>query len=155
MILAALLSLGAASASPSLDLDTLSNQADRVLVGKVLTTQTLRNNENAWTVATVRVSETLRGESAPVIDVRLPGAMLPEQDLTVHGQIQLITGHDVLLFLQGDQLVGMGAGAFVVSDDKAWHGTKHWTYGDPKTLTTDKDEYYVNHEMNEVRSTIR
>jgi hypothetical protein len=155
MILAALLSLGTASASPSLNLDILADRADHVIVGEVLTTQTRRDKENAWTVATVRVSETLRGESRPVIEVRLPGVMLPDQDLEVHGQAKLITGHNVLLFLQGDQLVGMGAGAFVVFDDKAWHGTQHWTYSDPKTLTVHQDQYYVNHEMDTIRTAIR
>ena len=144
-----------AFAGPNMQLDSLADEADRVVVGEVLISRTEKDRNTSWTVATVRVLETLRGESDPVIDVRLPGARLPNQDLLVHGQTQLIEGHEVLLFLRGDQLVGMGAGAFVVQDNKAWKNRYEWTYADPKTSGELAQELYVSHEMETIRSTLR
>ena len=150
-----LFSVFAAIAGPTMHLDSLAESADRVVVGEVLINRTEKNKDTAWTVATVRVLETLRGESEPVIDVRLPGAQLPEHDLLVHGQTQLIEGHEVLLFLRGDQVVGMGAGAFVVQNDKAWKNMVEWTYADPKTSGEHAQQLYVNHEMDTVRSALK
>ena len=144
-----------AIAGPAMQLDSLADEADRVVVGEVLTSRTEKDRNTSWTITTVRVLETLRGESDPVIDVRLPGARLPEHDLLVHGQTQLIEGHEVLLFLRGDQLVGMGAGAFVVQDNKAWKNRYEWTYADPKTSGQLAQELYVSHEMETIRSSLR
>ena len=138
-----------------MQLDSLADEADRVVVGEVLISRTEKDRNTSWTVTTVRVLETLRGQSDPVIEVRLPGARLPNQDLLVHGQTQLIEGHEVLLFLRGDQLVGMGAGAFVVQDDKAWKNRYEWTYADPKTSGEYAQELYVSHKMETIRSTLR
>ena len=120
MILFALFGTQLAFATPTTDLIELATTADSVVRGEVLTTRTQRENDNSYTVATVRVLETLRGHPDPVVDVRLPGAMLDDKDLLVHGQAKLIEGYEVLLFLNGDQLVDMGAGAFVVIDGQAW-----------------------------------
>ena len=61
----------------------------------------------------------------------------------------------MLLFLRGDQLVGMGAGAFVVQDNKAWKNRFEWTYADPKTSGPHANELYVSHEMETVRSALQ
>ena len=79
---------------------SLNNQADRVVLGKVLATRTQREPTNIYTVATVRVWETLRGDDDPIVEVHLPGAMLTTHDLSVYGQAQLLPGFEVLLFLQ-------------------------------------------------------
>jgi hypothetical protein len=155
MILSILFSLATAIAGPVMQLDTLANEADRVVVGEVLTSRTEKDRQTSWTITTIRVSETLLGQADPVVEVRLPGARLAEHDLVVHGQTQLIEGHEVLLFLRGDQLVGMGAGAFVVQDNKAWKNMHAWTYADPSTIGPHTDELYVSHEMEAIRSTLR
>ena len=150
-----LVSLGIAIAGPTLQLESLAESAERVVVGEVLNNRTAKDEDTAWTVTTVRVLETLRGHAEPVIEVRLPGAQLPNQDLLVFGQTQLIEGHEVLLFLRGDQVVGMGAGAFVIHDNKAWKNTVEWTYADPKTSGEHAKELYVSHDMNRVRSALK
>jgi hypothetical protein len=155
MIFSFLVFLATAVAGPTMQLDTLANEADRVVVGEVLTSRTETDKQTSWTVTTVRVFETLRGASDPVVEVRLPGARLAQHDLVVHGQTQLIEGHEVLLFLRGDQVVGMGAGAFVVQDNKAWKNMHDWTYSDPSTIGPHANELYVSHEMEAVRSTIQ
>jgi len=144
-----------AVAGPTMQLDSLAHEADRVVVGEVLDNRTEKDKDTSWTVTTIRVSETLRGDAAPVIEVRLPGAQLKDHDLLVYGQTQLIEGHEVLLFLRGDQLVGMGAGAFVVHDNKAWKNRYEWSYADPKTSGTYAQELYVSHEMEKIRSTLQ
>ena len=155
MILFTILSAQFAFASPTTDLVNLAVAADSVVRGEVLTTRTQRGHENTYTVATIRVLETLRGDSNPVVDVRLPGAMLDNKDLRVHGQANLIEGHEVLLFLSGDQLVDMGAGAFVVTDGHAWRGESAWAYADPKTAGEHAQSLYVSHDLEAVRSSLR
>jgi len=155
MILFALIGTQLAYATPTTDLLELATTADSIVRGEVLTTRTQRKNQNTYTVATVRVLETLRGQPDPVVDVRLPGAMLHDKDLKVHGQANLIEGHEVLLFLNGDQLVDMGAGAFVVIDGEAWRSAYAWTYADPKTVGEHAESFYVSHELEVVRSSLR
>lgn len=155
MILFSLFSAQLAFATPTTGLADLATTAESVVRGEVLTTRTQRERDTTYTVATVRVLETMRGQPDPVIDVRLPGAMLHEKDLQVHGQATLIEGFEVLLFLNGDQLVNMGAGAFVVSNGQAWRGEHTWTYADPKTVGEHADSLYVSHELDAVRNSLR
>ena len=70
-----------AVAGPTMQLDSLAHEADRVVVGEVLDNRTEKDKDTSWTVTTIRVSETLRGDAAPVIEVRLPGAQLKDHDL--------------------------------------------------------------------------
>jgi hypothetical protein len=165
MIAAMLLSLLSATASPSIPvsalnspptaLATLSAQADRVILGEVLTTRTVREKENAFTVATIRVWETLYGEEEPIVEVTLPGLMLASHDLTVHGSAKLITGFEVLLFLQGEQVVGLGDGAFVILGKKAWQRKYPSLPADPKSVGTHADDLYVSHDIDTVRAALR
>ena len=163
MILSALLSLSLAFASPSNlhdvttgpDLNRLTAQADRVVRGEVLTTRTQLETDNAYTVATVRVLETLRGHASPVIEVRMAGASLPEHELVVHGGARLITGHEVLLFLNGDQLVNMGDGAFVIKDGAAWRGEAPWTWADPETVGQHRNDHYVSLDLEHLKRLIQ
>lgn len=147
--------IASAFATPTMQLDSLAKEADRVVVGEVLVNRTESDRKTTWTVSTIRVLETLRGDAKHVLEVRLPGARLQNHDLLVHGQAQLIEGHEVLLFLRGDQLVGMGAGAFVVQDDRAWKNKYDWTYSDPKTSGAYMNDLYVSHDMDAVRSTLQ
>ena len=155
MILLALFGTQLALATPSTNLTELTTSAESIVRGEVLTTRTQRERDSTYTVATVRVFETLRGQPDPVVDVRLPGAMLSDKDLRVHGQAKLIEGHEVLLFLQGDQLVDMGAGAFVIIDGMAWRSEHAWTLADPTTLGEHAAHYYVSHELDAIRSSLR
>ena len=146
-------SLTVVAAAP--DVQQLTEQSDRVVRGEVLTTRTQRETDNAYTVATVRVLETLRGHAVPVIDVRMPGASFAQHDLTVHGGVRLMVGHEVLLFLNGDRIVNMGDGAFVVKDGAAWRGSAPWTWSDPETLGDHRDDHYVSLDINEVKVLIQ
>jgi len=154
-MLALFMCVFAALASPSAPIHELKDQADRVVMGEVLTTRTQRDEHNAYTVATVRVWETLQGSEDPIVEVRLPGAMLPEHDLTVYGQAKLLPGLEVLLFLQGDQVVGMGAGAFVLLGKRAYRSPNPRMATDPKTVGRHAETLYVSHEVDAVREALR
>ncbi len=154
-MLALVMCVFAALASPSAPIHELKDQADRVVMGEVLTTRTQRDEHNAYTVATVRVWETLQGNEDPIVEVRLPGAMLPEHDLTVYGQAKLLPGLEVLLFLQGYQVVGMGAGAFVLLGKRAYRSSNPRMATDPKTVGRHAETLYVSHEVDAVREAMR
>jgi len=154
-MIALLMCMFTALASPSAPLEDLKEQADRVVLGEVLTTRTQREEHNAYTVATVRVWETLRGNSDPIVDVRLPGAMLRDHDLTVFGQAKLYPGLEVLLFLQGDQVVSMGAGAFVLLGERAYRSGNPRMASDPKTVGHHAESLYVSHEVDAVRAALQ
>ena len=162
MIITAFFCLLAAHASPSTPLTeiespitTLSSQADRVVLGEVLATRTVEKDDNKFTVATVRVWETLQGEEDPIVEVKLPGAMLAQRDLSVHGQAKLIPGFEMLLFLQGEQVVGMGAGAFVIFGKKAWRTKVPGLPANPQSVGTHAPSLYVSHDIAEVRATLQ
>ena len=154
-MIALLMCMFTALASPSTPLAELRDQADRVVIGEVLTTRTQREEHNAYTVATVRVWETLRGSADPIVEVRLPGAMLQDQVLTVYGQAKLYTGLEVLLFLQGDQVVSMGAGAFVLLGERAYRSGNPRMAPDPRTVGHHAESLYVSHEVDAVRAALQ
>ena len=154
-MIALLMCIFTATASPSTPLQDLVAQADRVVIGEVLTTRTERQENNAYTVATVRVWETLRGASAPIVDIRLPGAMLQDRDLTVFGHAKLHTGLDVLLFLQGDQVVSMGDGAFVLLKERAYRSENPRMASDPRTVGHHAESLYVSHDVDAVREALQ
>ena len=154
-MIALLMCMFTALASPSAPLEDLKEQADRVVLGEGLTTRTQREEHNAYTVATVRVWETLRGNSDPIVDVRLPGAMLRDHDLTVIGQAKLYPGLEVLLFLQGDQVASMGAGAFVLLGERAYRSGNPRMASDPKTVGHHAESLYVSHEVDAIRAALQ
>ena len=162
MIITTLFCLLTAYASPSTPITelespikTLSAQADRVVLGEVLATRNVQKDENRFTVATVRVWETLQGEEDPIVEVRLPGAMLAQNDLLVHGQAKLIPGFEMLLFLQGEQVVGMGAGAFVIFGKKAWRTKVPGLPANPQSVGTHAPSLYLSHDISDVRATLQ
>ncbi len=92
---------GSAWANPqatTIDLDSLTAQAQKVIVGSVLTTRSSVDSDGLWTVATIGVSETLRGESEMVVDVRIPGGKIEDLEMQVRGAPTLIPGDNVLLY---------------------------------------------------------
>ena len=154
-MIALLMCMLTALGSPSAPIQELKDQADRVVIGEVLTTRTHREDHNAYTIATVRVWETLRGSADPIVEVRLPGAMLPTQDLTVYGQAKLHTGLEVLLFLKGEQVVSMGAGAFVLLGERAYRRGNPRMASDPRTVGHHAESLYVSHEVDAVRAALQ
>ncbi len=140
----------------SIPIDDLTNQSDMVIVGAVLTTRDNLDADGLWTVATVRVAETLRGSPEMVVDVRVPGGRIDDFEMQVMGAPTLIPGDEVLLFLNGDRVVGFGQGAFVVSEERAWRAIKDWGFMHPSRLNARgaAEDYYVSLDLRTVREQV-
>lgn len=126
MLLLALLSLGlsaeAATYSSAMDLEDLSAEAERVVLGEVRSTRAFRVPGGVSTEVVVSVYETLAGEPAPEVRLVIPGGHVGATVLTVPGAPRFLPGHDVVLFLDESGLVGFGQGAFLLEQGEAWHG---------------------------------
>ena len=51
----------------------LSERAETVVRGEVLHHRLMLDQDGVWTIAMIRVTETLQGTAAPIREVRLPG----------------------------------------------------------------------------------
>ena len=117
-------------------LDSLLENANRILVGEVLTSRTETTANGISTVASIMVSESIMGDNKLVSDVRVPGGRVDNMGNHVMGAPQLVQGYHVLLFLDDERIVGMGQGAFVVEGGYAWRNTSHDVFSSP---TRDRD----------------
>lgn len=146
----------AGSATKDIPIDDLTSKSDRIIMGSVLTTRDNMDADGLWTVATVRVAETLRGAPAMVLDVRVPGGRIDNFEMQVMGAPTLVPGDDVLLFLSGDRVVGFGQGAFVVTEKRAWRAIKDWGFMHPSRLDArgSDEDYYVSLDLQTVRAQV-
>jgi len=125
-----------------------------VVMGEVLTHRMELDQDGLWTVAMVRVTETLQGDHRPAIEVRVPGGHLRDMEISVSRAPDLVPGDQVLLFLDDDRVVGFGQGAFVVTEGKAWRSLHAWAFDNPKRLDTKAGDeaYYTWLTVTEVRA---
>ena len=130
---------------------TLSARAESVVLGEVLHQRLDHDIDGIWTIAMVRVTETLQGASGPIREVRVPGGRLEDLEVMVAKAPRLLPGDEVLLFLKGDRIVGLGEGAFVIHQDRAWRALDAWTFGradQRKTLTSSLELSKVRTQLN-------
>ena len=107
----------------------LSTKAEAVVRGEVLAQRLEHDHTGIWTIATVRVTETMQGSAPIVTEVRVPGGKLNDMEVMVARAPRLLPGDEVLLFLKGDRIVGLDQGAFVVHDNQIWQALDPWTFG--------------------------
>ena len=115
---------------------SLSERAESVVRGEVLHQRLELNRDGVWTVAMIRVTETLRGAAVPIVEVRVPGGRLADLEVKVARSPQLLPGDDVLLFLKGDRIVGLGEGALMIAQERAWRAMDAWTFIRPHEQDT-------------------
>lgn len=108
---------------------TLGAKAESVVRGEVLHQRLSHDQHGIWTIAMIRVTETLQGPTVPVMEVRVPGGRLEDLEIMVARAPRLLPGDDVLLFLKGDRIVGLGEGAFVIHHDRVWRALDAWSFG--------------------------
>lgn len=120
----------------SMRVHDLSQRSESVVRGHVLHQRMEFDQNGVWTVAMVRVTETLQGPVQPIREVRVPGGRLEDLEVMVARAPKLIPGDDVLLFLKGDQIVGLGEGAFVIDQERVWRALDAWTFVRPTLQTT-------------------
>jgi hypothetical protein len=110
----------------------LSTQADLIVIGKCLGTTTIWMNRNLYTLATISVSEVVKGEQTSAVTVALPGGIDANRKIpvamTYPGGPRISAQEEVFLFLThaDDQVggsyavVGFAQGKFsIVPDDQA------------------------------------
>jgi hypothetical protein len=90
----------------------LSTQAELIVIGECLTTMTTWIDRNLYTLATISVSEVLKGEQSSAVTVALPGGVDANRKIpvamTYPGAPHISAQEDVFLFLipADDQVAG-------------------------------------------------
>jgi len=103
-----------------LNIRELNKRADLVIRGEVLASRIETSDRGVFTIASILVDEVLRGQSSPLVEVRIPGGKIGDLEFNVDGAPKLIPGYDMLLFIDDDRVAGWGQGAFVLEGGFAW-----------------------------------
>lgn len=117
-----------------LDLKELTQLSTQVVIGDVLTQRAEINDGQVSTYVTIVVSETLKGKSENIIDVKVPGGRVNEVDLTAPGTPKFINNTEVLLYLNGHSIVGIDDGMFIIENDRIWRNANNKTFTIPHIL---------------------
>ncbi|HKR60915.1 MAG TPA: hypothetical protein VJS64_14435, partial [Pyrinomonadaceae bacterium] len=99
----------------ALSLQEMATQSDAIVIGSCLDTRSVWVDRTLVTLATVSVSETLKGTASTNLTVVLPGGVDANRQFPVAvsypGAPRLTPGEDVFLFLTSDS----DAGGYIVS----------------------------------------
>lgn len=119
----------AATTARRLSNEEMADTADIIVIGRVTDVRPVWENPRTLvTLATVSVTERLKGDSADTISVALPGGIDSNRRFPIAmiypGAPQLHTGEDVFLFLSRDgevisglTVLGFSQGKFSIVDD--------------------------------------
>jgi hypothetical protein len=105
-----------------LSLEQLAAGSDAVARVNVSSAETRWENGTIWTVTTVKVVETMKGNLPGEISVRLPGGRVGHLTATVEGAPRFHPGDDAIVFLKissagGFTVAGWVEGTFRISRD--------------------------------------
>lgn len=96
----------------ALSLEDMVHQSDVIAIGNVLETRSMWVDRNLVTLATVSVSESLKGAPGETVTVVLPGGVDVNRKvpvaMTYPGAPRLTPGENAFLFLTADSEVGGG-----------------------------------------------
>ncbi|MGB9593700.1 MAG: hypothetical protein ACPL7R_06155, partial [Anaerolineae bacterium] len=103
-----------------MSLEQLARDADRILVGTVVTTESAWNAERTaiFTTVRLRVGEVVKGSKPREIILRVEGGQVGDIAQTVSGGLSFAEGQQVVLFLKGTSVVGGPQGVYVASDGR-------------------------------------
>lgn len=113
----------------ALSLEDMVSQSDVIAIGNVVNTQSVWTDGTLVTLATVSVSETLKGAGSENLMVVLPGGVDANRKFPVAvsypGAPRLTPGEDVFLFLTADtdfgsgyNVAGFSQGKFSIANDE-------------------------------------
>jgi len=113
----------------ALSLEEMANQSDAIVIGKALDTRSVWVDRTLVTLATVSVSETLKGTGSADLTVVLPGGVDANRKFPIAvsypGAPRLTPGEDVFLFLTADSdfagnytVAGFAQGKFSIVNDE-------------------------------------
>lgn len=104
----------------NLTLKQLVDRSDRIVIGKAVDTKAVWVDRVIYTVATIEVSETLKGESTPTVTVAVPGGADTNREvpvaMTYPGGPQIFPNEEVVLFLARGEDGGADAATSAASD---------------------------------------
>lgn len=136
------------SLAAALSVEDLTAQADTIAIGNCVEVKSAWAGRTLVTLATVEVTETLKGEDAKTLTVVLPGGVDVNRkipiSMTYAGAPRITPGEDVFLFLTrgsevggGYTVAGFSQGKFsIVKDDK---GEQLVTRDLTKTVLSEKN----------------
>ena len=112
----------------------LANGADRIVVGTVQSVHAAWDLQHRKIISTIEVDiediwKGLQAGNRRVTIVQ-PGGSVGDMEMTVQGMPSFILGEKSLLFLHGQQVVGMGQGKRALAWDDA---SKQWLVQSPET----------------------
>jgi hypothetical protein len=122
----------AATYETELDLEDLSEQADRIVIADVLSTYTTKRHGVIYTVADLAVTETLKGDHGWKVRVTVPGGKLNGEETKVPGAPRFIESDTMLLYLEDETIVGLGQGSFIVEYGLAWRPKRDDVFLSPR-----------------------
>ena len=105
-----------------LNLTELTEHSTRVVTGTVEESQSFWREDRIWTRVDVDVGLSLVGPRHRMLSFEVLGGSVDGVNLTVPGVPVFEDGREVLLFLDGDSLVGFGQGAFSLEEGIAGRG---------------------------------
>ncbi|HIF21859.1 MAG TPA: matrixin family metalloprotease [Gemmatimonadetes bacterium] len=97
----------------ALDIDALTERADRVVRARVLATDSWRDGI-VWTRVTLEVSEDWLGSGPRLIELVQPGGTVRGFGTLVFGVPRFTEGEDVVVFLDESRVLGLAQGKFSV-----------------------------------------
>jgi hypothetical protein len=117
----------------AMDLGTLTQNADRIVVGEVTSVQSAwdKKHERILTTVQIKVAELWKGQmpAGGVVTIVQPGGVADGIEMRVHGMPQFLQGERAVVFLRGGtttaghSVVGMGQGKRGLAFDAA---SKRW-----------------------------
>jgi hypothetical protein len=120
--------LCAASSLPRLSLESLIQQSDTIVEGRVVRKWAAMDSENKfiWTHYEIKVNSTLKGNAQPSVEIGEPGGILNGRSLLVPGGTPYTVGEEVSVFLYRTPIgylrtTNYGQGKFIVSADARVH----------------------------------
>ncbi|GAB4410404.1 MAG: hypothetical protein Kow00123_24010 [Anaerolineales bacterium] len=107
---------GAAILQP-MSLEQLARDADRILVGTVVLTESAWNADKTaiFTTVRLRVGEAVKGSKPREVVLRVEGGQVGDIAQSVSGGLSFAEGQQVVLFLKGMSVLGGPQGVYVAS----------------------------------------
>lgn len=107
---------GSAPILEPMSLEQLARDADRVLVGTVVATESAWNADRTaiFTTARLRVAEAVKGSKPREVALRVEGGQVGDIAQAASAGLSFAEGQQVVLFLKGTSVLGGPQGVYVV-----------------------------------------
>jgi len=133
-------------------LDRYHRHSELALVGTILTTRDAPSGEDGGQIVTLQVQERIRGQAALIYEFQVDAPSADPDQVTP----TLITGYDVLVFIDQSGFLMDGKALYALEGGWAWRNRRASTFLKPRmdrdwTTEMDPQRHYVALSMTEVR----